>query len=710
MHNAADSSTGSVSFMEIFSLTTGLIGQSGRRGALMLTIDVKHPDSQLFVNAKKIPNWVTNQIVEQCRWSGIFNESQLKEIQRQVRENTQVRFANISLKISDEFMQAVEEQKTYGNSILVYEKGKVVSSLGVRQGGALHYSYGIPSKPIERYELLASFNTIDELNKFLAKRGAEPLREDVLKNQSYRDMFGDLIVQQRDEEKELAIKYAGDFMLYFNSNETGEIKRLIKAIELWNAFIDGNYRTAEPGLILWTTMSKYSPSNYVGRPISSTNPCSEVPLEDGGACNLGSINLSRFVIDGYTPDARIDWQSLKEATVLSIRFLDNVVTWNEVLNPLEKQRIAAYETRRLGLGIMGIADMLNQLGIGYDSDEALEILEKVARLFANSAYQSSAYLAEEKGASPIFEYEAYSRGPFFKEALDAETKELIRQKGLRNVALLSIAPTGTISNIVLGYILGNKNFIGVSGGVEPIFALYYTRRSESFGNQIFKVFHSTVEAYIEKYNLNDKVENMRDLEELKQVLPAHLFRTAHFIEPSKRVLIQGLWQKYVDHSISSTVNLPQDIEPEVISSIYFDAWRKGLKGITVYREGSRYPILSTEGKVSEFDAIKNKKFTIQLDGEALEKNGDDVILLPNNRLTTVYHALKHKMLHKEGEVYKLGVIVTTAVNGTVKQVFAAQEQELELSECPACKLKTLKVEGGCTSCINEECGFGECNI
>ncbi|MBI2559116.1 adenosylcobalamin-dependent ribonucleoside-diphosphate reductase [Candidatus Woesearchaeota archaeon] len=707
VHNAADSSTGSVSFMELFSLTTGLIGQSGRRGALMLTIDVKHPDSPVFVNVKKIPNWVTSQIVEQCKWSGQFNESQLKEIQRQVRENTQVRFANISLKVSDEFMQAVEEHKTYGSEkILVYEKDKSISSLGVPQTGTVHYSFGIPSKPIEKYSLLASFDNADELNRFLSNKGAEQIKEIDLRNQSYRDMFGDIVLKQSDDEKELAIRYAGDFMLYFNSPETGEIKRLVKAHELWNSFIDGNYKTAEPGLIFWTTMGKYSPSNYVGRQISSTNPCAEVPLEDGGACNLGSINLSRFVINGYTHDARIDWNGIKEATMLAIRFLDNVVTWNETLNPLEKQRKAAYETRRLGLGIMGIADMLNQLGIGYDSDGALEILEKVAKLFANSAYQASALLAEEKGSSPIFEYESYSRGAFFREALDDETKDMIRNKGLRNIALLSIAPTGTISSIVLGYSLGSKNFIGVSGGVEPIFALYYTRRSESFGNQMFKVFHSTVDAYIQKYKLQDKVQNTRDVEDLKQVLPAHFFRTSHFIEPSKRVLIQSLWQRYIDHSISSTVNLPQDIEPEVISSIYFDAWRKGIKGITVYREGSRYPILSTEGKISDFDLVKTKKFMMQLNGEVVEKSGDDIIMLPNNKLTTVYHALKYKMLHKEGEYYKLGMIVTTVANESSKTVLAT---ELELSDCPACKQKTLKMEGGCSACVNEECGFGECS-
>jgi len=647
VHNAADNSTGSVSFMEIYSLTTGLIGQSSRRGALMLTIDVKHPDAPLFVNVKKIPNWVTQQIVEQCKWSGLFNEQQLREILRQVRENIQVRFGNISLKVNDEFMKAVEEQTTYGpNKILVYKKDKDVSGLGVMQTSKTHYSFAIPSKPIEKYELEQEFDSLEELNEYLESKELSPITEPELADVKERDMFGDFVIPF-DDDNDLAVKFAGDFMLYFNCRESGETKRLIKARELWNSFVEGNYRTAEPGLIFWSTMSKYSPSNYVGRPIASTNPCGEVPLEDGGACNLGSINLSRFVIDGYTDNARIDWDSLKEATTVLTRFLDAVVIWNEVLNPLEKQRKAATETRRLGLGVMGIADMLNQLGRPYDSDRAMELCEKVGEIIANTSYQASANLAEEKGPSPIFEYEAYSRCPFFKETLSIETKELIRQKGLRNIAILSIAPTGTISSVVLSYRNGGKNYIGVSGGVEPIFALFYTRRSESFGNKLFMVFHSTVAAYIDKYGLMEKAQESNE-EELRKILPEHFFRTAHYIEPEQRVRIQGIWQKFIDHSISSTVNLPEDIDPETISNIYMDAWKHKLKGITIYRAGSRYPILSVDESKNELQQYKDKQFEVHMNGETKMMHGDDFITLPNGALTTVYHAMKSGMLRTDG--------------------------------------------------------------
>jgi ribonucleoside-diphosphate reductase alpha chain len=640
VHNAADSSTGAVSFMELYSLTTGLIGQSGRRGALMLTIDVKHPDITEFIRVKKIPNWVTEQIIEQARWSGKFDEPQLKEIERQVMENTQVRFANISIKVSDEFMQAVEEQKKYGtDKIIVYKKFNKKLVTSAYQDAGHHYSISIPSKDINDYEQLNIFQDLNTLNDFLYKNHDRMLNESDLADATKRDVFGDMVIQIDNQPYDLAIRYSGDFLLYFGSKPSGEIRHLIKAREVWDAFVEGNYKTAEPGLIFWSHMSKYSPSNYVGRPISSTNPCAEVPLEDGGACNLGSINLSRFVKNGFTPAAKLDMKKIEEVTNTVIRFLDNVVSWNEKLNPLGKQRKAAAETRRLGLGIMGTADMLNQLGIAYDSDEGINLVEKVMKQIADSAYQASAKLAKEKGPSSIFDYKKYSEGPFFKEALSAETKAMIKENGLRNIALLAIAPTGSISNIVLSFKNGNKNYLGVSSGLEPIFALFYTRRSESFGNKFFKVFHSTVQAYIDINGLTDKVKEAQTEAELTDYLPGYFFRTAHHISAQQRIDIQGRCQKYVDHSISSTVNLAETIEPERISDIYLSAWKNGLKGITIYRDGSRFPILSVESQKTEFQDAKEKSFVLKMGDKELSVKGDDIISLPSGELTTVFHYL-----------------------------------------------------------------------
>ena len=640
VHNAADSSTGAVSFMELYSLTTGLIGQSGRRGALMLTIDVKHPDVTHFIKVKKMPNWVTKQIVEQCNWSGMFNKTELDTIKKQVMENTQVRFANISIKVSDEFMEAVDEERKYGqNEFLIYKKfNKKVVGEAKQDEDKIHYSTGIPSKNLKDYELVKSFASFEKMQAWLKSNHKAKVLKKEFSDVHKRDVYGDHIIKLNNKEYDLAVKQSGDFLLYFDSDCTNEVRELVKARSIWDQFIEGNYKTAEPGLIFWTTMSKYSPSNYVDRPIICTNPCGEVPLEDGGACNLGSLNLSRFVENGYEENASINWDQLAESSMILTRFLDNVVSWNESLNALDKQKVAASETRRLGLGVMGVADMLNQLGIGYDSEAAVTLMDKVMDYITNACYQASASLAEEKGASPIYDEKKYMECPFITESLSENTQLAIKEKGLRNIAIMSIAPTGSISNIVLSYQLNDKNYIGVSGGVEPIFATYYNRRSESFGNKTFKVFHSTIQAYIDKMNLNDQMSTAESVDDIEKLLPDYLVRTAHKIDSKKRVIIQGAIQKYIDHSISSTINLAEDVEPEVISDIYFDAWKEKLKGVTVYREGSRHPILSTEGvPLTDFQNAKMNSYNIIDDGEEKIVMGDDIVKLPNGNLTTVYH-------------------------------------------------------------------------
>ncbi len=647
VHNAADSSTGAVSFMELYSLTTGLIGQSGRRGALMLTIDVKHPDIFHFLKVKKVPNWVTNQIVEQCKWSGMFNDGELDTIKKQVMENTQVRFANISIKASDEFMHAVEEQKMYGDSEFVVYKKNIKETIhkALQGDNDVHYSSGIPSKNPSDYEVTKTFKSFKQLKFWLKNEHNQEITKTDFDDIFKRDVSCDYVIPLKNESFDLAVRQSGDFMLYFGSVQTDEVREKVKARDIWDQFIEGNYTTAEPGLIFWTTMSKYSPSNYVGRPIICTNPCAEVPLEDGGACNLGSINLSRFVIDGFTPRARIDWDQLAESSNILTRFLDNVVTWNESLNALEKQRVAASETRRLGLGVMGIADLLNQLGIAYDSDEGIETVGKVMEFITNASYQASALLAGEKGVSPIFNEDKYLECPFVDEALSKETQSVIQENGLRNIAITSIAPTGSISNIIKSYELDGKNYIGVSGGVEPIFATHYTRRSESFGNKMFKVFHSTIQAYIDMNDLQQEIDSDKKVQD---VLPDYMNSTAHTINPEKRVNSQGLIQKYVDHSISSTINLPEDVNPETISDIYIQAWKKQLKGITIYRDGSRFPILSTEGELTEFQRTKDKQFKlVQDDGNEVVVNGESIIKLPDGSLTTMYHYMKNSNLEIE---------------------------------------------------------------
>ncbi|MEM5872694.1 MAG: adenosylcobalamin-dependent ribonucleoside-diphosphate reductase [Candidatus Aenigmatarchaeota archaeon] len=639
VHNAALKSTGSVSFMELYSLTTGLIGQEGRRGALMLSIDVKHPDVFDFIDAKHVPNWITSQIIEELRFSDKFSEEELKEIEKKIMENTQVRFANISIKVSDEFMHALEEQNKYENKILVYRKNYKGIIKSVKNIQDIHYSYGIPSKDIEKYTLEKVFESFEDLKKYLQEKYRVDIKEEDLKDVNKRDIFGDYVIELKNEDFDLAIRYAGDFLLYFESEQTGKILKLVKARDIWNKFVESNYKTAEPGIMFWSRMKKYSPSDYVGFPIITTNPCSEVPLEDGGACNLGSINLSRFVLYPFTKNAKIDFNLLKKVVKHSIRFLDNVISWNILLHPLEKQREASRKTRRIGLGVMGIADMFIQLLLDYDSEEAQKVLEKVMRFIANYAYKYSALLAKEKGKLDI-DYEKYLQNPFAKEALSKKTRKLISKYGIRNLALLSIAPTGSISNIVKSFEYNGKVYIGVSGGIEPIFAIYYLRRTESFErNKMFRVFHSTIQAYLDMNNLNEIAQNV-DINELKKILPSCFFKTAHYIDPFRRVEIQAIAQKYIDHSISSTINLPADIHPEVISDLYIYAWKKGLKSVTIYREGSRFPILKEIKEKSEFEEIASKIFEIEDENGNIYRVRGDEILVINNRMTTIYHLIK----------------------------------------------------------------------
>jgi len=249
VHNAAETTTGPTSFMQLYSLTTGIIGQAGRRGALMITIDVKHPDIVKFINVKREPDWVARKILEQLRLSGKFSEEELKEIEKAVVDNAQIRFANISVKVSDEFMNAVREQNTF------------------------------PSRDLSYYELMGAFDSVDELNHFLRSYGVS-VGEEELRDVNLRDIYGDFVIELKDRDYDLAIHYSGDFLLYYANEAAGEIKRLVKARDVWNEFVESNYKTAEPGIMFWTRMVYYSPSNYVGAPIIGTNPCSEV--KDGG--------------------------------------------------------------------------------------------------------------------------------------------------------------------------------------------------------------------------------------------------------------------------------------------------------------------------------------------------------------------------------------------------------------------------------------------
>jgi ribonucleoside-diphosphate reductase alpha chain len=368
-----------------------------------------------------------------------------------------------------------------------------------------------------------------------------------------------------------AVQSDSDFDLQWG----GQVYNTIKAKELWMKIITHAHSSAEPGLLFWDTMTKYHNAEYCS-PLVSTNPCAEQPLPDGGCCNLGALNLERFVDDS----GNFDFDGFRETTAVGTRFLDNVIDYNLDRHALEDQKQNAINDRRVGLGILGLGDMLVKMGIKYDSDEALEIIGEIMKIHRDTAYQISAELAQEKGGFPNFDWDGYSESLFVQD-LPQELQEKIKNHGIRNSTLTTVAPTGS------GAIVAR-----VTSGVEPIFATSYKRkvkRNDSLGKEFdtFTVYHPVVqEMFGGDENLPDYVV------------------TAHDVDPYFRVKMQGEVQKYIDSSISSTVNLAEDTTIETVADIYMKAYEGNLKGITVYREGSREGILITDEKSEEGNAVE----------------------------------------------------------------------------------------------------------
>ena len=368
----------------------------------------------------------------------------------------------------------------------------------------------------------------------------------------------------------------------FDLTWSGKVYETIDARELWGEIVTAAHESAEPGIIFWETMQDYHNAEYCS-PLVSTNPCGEQPLPDGGCCNLGSVNLDRFVDE----DGQFMTEPFCETVAIATRFMDNVVEYNVDRHALDVQKDNALKDRRVGLGLLGLGDMFIRMGISYDSDKALEVADEICSLMRDTAYETSVTLAQEKGAFPNFEWDGFSESKFAQELSD-DLKTSIEKNGIRNATLLTVPPTGS------GAIVAR-----VTSGIEPVFQTSYFRRvkqNEGYGNTFkeFKVYHPTVRS------LFGDDEN----------LPEYVV-TAHHIDPYFRVKMQGVIQKYIDTSISSTVNLSADIDKETVADIYMTAYKAGLKGITVYRESSREGIL-----ISEDQRAKEN-------GETLETEADD---------------------------------------------------------------------------------------
>lgn len=373
-----------------------------------------------------------------------------------------------------------------------------------------------------------------------------------------------------------AVKNKTPFTLSFTRLETGEtITKEIDAYEMFHKMCEMNWDYAEPGMLFWDRINNWNllscddEFEYAG-----TNPCAEEPLPAGGSCLLGSINLAEFACD-----TGFDFESFKHCVKSSVLALNEVLDEGLPLHPLKEQRESVYDWRQIGLGIFGLADLLIKLGIKYGSPEAIDLCDMIGHTMADMAIKTSAVLAKEYGVYPKYKPEAVEQSAFYSKNALGETKELVESFGLRNSQLLTIAPTGSLSTM-----------LGVSGGIEPIFANYYTRKTESLKghDEYYKVYTPIVKEYMDKHGLKDDSE-----------LPDY-FVTAQTLDYKNRIYMQSIWQSHIDASISSTVNVPNDFTVEQVEGLYMTAWDAGLKGVTIFRDGcKRAGILTIKENVED---------------------------------------------------------------------------------------------------------------
>tara|TARA_R110000824_G_scaffold43779_2_gene127791 strand:+ start:13405 stop:15831 length:2427 start_codon:yes stop_codon:yes gene_type:complete len=472
--NSAGTTSGAWSFADFYSYICRMIGQNGRRGALMISMDIRHPDIFQFATMK--------------------------------HDLTKVTGANVSIKINDEFMHAVEANEKF------------------------------------------------------------------------------------------TLRYPVD------SNDPTYEKE-IEAKELWDLVVDSATKTAEPGLLMWDNILKYLPANeYEDFKTECVNPCAELPLSSYDSCRLISINLKNFVNNAFESSASFDFEGFAAATASAMRLSDDLVELE--LEKLENLRLVSdqpdekelwnklYETcrkgRRTGLGTHGLADAIASLSLAYDSDESIKVINKIYETLKISSYRESVELAKERGPFPSFDWETEKDNLFIK-SLPAELQEDISKYGRRNISILTNAPTGSVS------ILSQT-----SSGLEPVFRNFYIRRRkldhsdknitadfvDELGDrwQEFSVYHHNLKQYMKKYNTEDIPE---------------FFIESDKIDWMKRIEIQSTIQRHIDHSISSTINLPAETPSSVVADLYFEGWKKGLKGITVYVDGSRSGVLITKEQAEQ---------------------------------------------------------------------------------------------------------------
>ena len=371
-----------------------------------------------------------------------------------------------------------------------------------------------------------------------------------------------------------AVKSDGSWDLVFE----GEVFQTMKAMDLWDQIMSSTFEFAEPGVIFIDRINKANNLSYC-ETIAATNPCGEQPLPPYGACLLGSINMARLVSKPFAKGANLDEAGMADLVATAVRMMDNVVDASRF--PLEAQRREAEAKRRIGLGVTGLADALLMVGLRYGSEEAAAQTETWMHQIARAAYLASVELAKEKGAFPLFDAEGYLASGAMQQ-MDADVRDAIAEHGIRNALLTSIAPTGTISLYA-----GN-----VSSGIEPVFAYAYTRK-------VLQKDGSKTEEEVIDYAVQMWRDKMGDAE-----LPNY-FVNAQTLAPLEHVRMQAAAQKWVDSSISKTINCPEDISFEAFKDVYMAAWDQGCKGCTTYRPnavtGSVLSVSSESEKTPEID-------------------------------------------------------------------------------------------------------------
>lgn len=489
VNNAAQTTSGAVSFMDLYSLTTGLIGQSGRRGALMLTLSSRHPDIEEFIKVKSDLEKVT--------------------------------FANISVRVDSELMELAK--KPFGSIV------------------------------------------------------------DLL----YRP-------NQQNPEYEGAL-----YTLQFKVDATGEvIEKKVGAKYLISLIAANIWDMAEPGLAFWDRIESWHlKSEYDDFKFVSTNPCGEQPLSADSACCLSSINLSEFVLNPFTDDAKFDYCGFKKVVRNGVVFLNEILDEGMKHHPLQSQRDSTKKYREIGLGFLGLADMFIKMGVKYGSLQSIEIIDEIMYTMINESAQESALLAQIYGSAPAFREKEILNSEFAKENFSEETKKLISKYGLRNTQILTVAPTGSISTM-----------LGASGGIEPLFQVSFNRRTLSINEgeeTVYKVFSPVVKELMEAKGIVEEKD-----------LPDYVI-TAHDLNGKDRINIQGAIQKRVDAAISSTINLKEEATVQDIYDLIIYGYEQGLKGITFYRDGcARAGILTTDKKEKKKEA--KEEIIIQSTGKTAD--------------------------------------------------------------------------------------------